>query len=535
MAYVDVTRVPDEVNVQSDDSWYGGATGSGELERAGFLVEFKRVPSGLRVALKAERPVSRAALLWKCEADTPVRILGDHWERGYGDLEWRGIVPDRDLPWYMLYTCGGHTHGAGVMTGPAALCHWRMDAHCVTLVLDVRCGGMGVELGGRNLEMATIVSREGQHGENAFAAAQSFCRCMCPAPRMPAQPVYGGNDWYFSYGHSTHASILENAGMLAQLAEGLENRPFYVVDMNWHSSYDLWHQTEADPWTADNPDFPDMAKLARDLKSIGMRPGLWFRPLITSRATPGGWLLEAGRVIGADADGLILDPSVPEALEAVRGYMRRFVDWGYEMVKYDFTTYDLMGRWGFHKPCLAADGWSFRDRSKTTAEIVLGLYRALREAAGDKMLIGCNTFSHLAAGLVELQRTGDDTSGREWERTRKMGINTMAFRAPQHGAFYAADADCVAITPDAPWELSRLWLELVANSGTPLFVSANPQAMGDAQKQAVSEAFAIAAQPHPCAEPLDWQDNASPAYWRFGGGTRRFDWTRYGRFDYCGL
>ena len=37
-------------------------------------------------------------------------------------------------------------------------------------------------------------------------------------------------------------------------------------------------------------------------------------------------------------------------------------------------------------------------------------------------------------------RTGDDTSGRIWERTRRMGVNTLAFRLPQHNAFYHIDA-----------------------------------------------------------------------------------------------
>ena len=49
--------------------------------------------------------------------------------------------------------------------------------------------------------------------------------------------------------------------------------------------------------------------------------------------------------------------------------------------------------------------------------------------------------SHLAAGLVELQRTGDDTSGRDWARTKKMGVNTLAYRMPQNRAFYIDDPD----------------------------------------------------------------------------------------------
>src|ERR1022692_4097254 len=106
-----------------------------------------------------------------------------------------------------------------------------------------------------------------------------------------------------------------------------------------------------------------------------------------------------------------------------------------------------------------------RLRWRSTAEVTLALYRAIREAAGDVTLIGCNTFGHLGAGLFELQRTGDDTSGRDFHRTRRMGVNTLAFRAPQHGAFFALDADCAPITPDVPWEFASRWLDLVARSG----------------------------------------------------------------------
>lgn len=87
------------------------------------------------------------------------------------------------------------------------------------------------------------------------------------------------------------------------------------------------------------------------------------------------------------------------------------------------------------------------------------------------MIIGCNTIGHLGAGLMHLNRTGDDTSGRIWERTRRMGVNTLAFRLPQHNTFYHIDADCVGIFGMIPWEKNRQWADVLAKSGTPLFVS----------------------------------------------------------------
>ena len=105
-----------------------------------------------------------------------------------------------------------------------------------------------------------------------------------------------------------------------------------------------------------------------------------------------------------------------------------------------------------------------------------------------------------------------------------MGVNTLAFRMPQHDAFFAVDADCVGLTNDIPWELNRQWLDLLARSGTPLFVSAAPDAVGPGQLAALKQAFAAAALPQPAGEPLDWLDTTCPDFWRLGSTETRYDW-----------
>ena len=57
----------------------------------------------------------------------------------------------------------------------------------------------------------------------------------------------------------------------------------------------------------------------------------------------------------------------------------------------------------------------------------------------------------LAAEIFESQRIGDDTSGREWERTRRYGVNGLAHRIAQHRTFSHVDPDLVAITPAVGW------------------------------------------------------------------------------------
>lgn len=535
MNYIGLEQFPDNITLQRENHWIPMMRNSEVWTYEDVNIFLKPQNHGFTIYLTAgDQPVSRIVLRWRKQIGENVRILNDHWERGYGNLEWSSIMPDRVLPWYFLTSDGTLTHGYGVKTLPNAMCCWQVDANCITLVVDVRCGGCGVILAGRTLEAATVISRQGIPAEDGFHAAQEFCRMMCDKPLIPDFPIYGGNNWYYAYGKSSHEEIISDSKLISELAGNCKNRPFMVIDDGWHSDRYQWYQNEDDPWVDGTKDFPDMAKLATEMKEAGVRPGLWYRPLQTSRRLPEEWLLKTNRTFDKTMDALVLDPSIPEVLDTIAGYMKRFAGWGYELIKHDFTSYDLFGRWGFdYNLNLTNPGWHFADRSKTTAEIILALYRTIKMSAPELFIIGCNTLSHLSAGIFEINRTGDDTSGQQWERTRKMGINTLAMRMPHHNAFYVADADCVGLTKDVDWELNKRFLELLAGSGTAFFVSADPKAMGREQKDAVREAFSIASQVNPAAQPLDWMYNATPSKWLIRGEIREYDWVDYDKLENC--
>jgi alpha-galactosidase len=222
----------------------------------------------------------------------------------------------------------------------------------------------------------------------------------------------------------------------------------------------------------------------------------------------------------------VLDPTIDDVREKVRSDIRRLVtEWGFELVKHDFTSFDIFDLWGNEMGREVAQGnWRFAHAGLTNAEVVRRLYEDIREAADDAVIIGCNTVGHLSVGLFELQRIGDDTSGRAWERTRRMGVNTLAFRAAQHNAFFAADADCVGMTSRIPWELNEQWLDLVSRSGTPLFVSPCVSEVTGPRRSVLREAFERASRPRPVGEPLDWLDNSTPTDWRFADGEAHYRW-----------
>jgi len=465
-SFCNLVRRPDAISIVTEtgktellptdpEHWSGG--------RVTLTTRIRR--GGLELVLQAPQvAVKHLLVCWKAQLPPSWKYLGDAWERAYGDLEWKPLDPKRVMPWYFLTSDGQLTHGYGVRTGASALCHWTAEAGNITLHADVRCGGVGVQLGRRQLAICTVLCRPGYAGETPFAAAQAFCRQMCPQPRLPRQPVYGFNDWYCSYGHDTAEDFLKNTAYVVSLSPPGPNRPFAVVDDGWQIKEDRGGTNGPGPWNRTNPKFSPtltMPEFVKCVRQAGARPGVWVRPLQASPDQPPAWRL-------ARDPRHVLDPSVPEVRAYVRQTIRRLRGWGFELIKHDFTTDEIAGRWGFQMQGeMLADGWAFADRSRTTAEIIRQLYLDIREAAGrNVVIIGCNTVGHLAAGIFELQRIGDDTSGQEWARTRKMGVNCLAFRA----------------------------------------------------------ALSAAARPQPLGEPLDWLDARTPAHWRLGTETVTFSW-----------
>lgn len=484
------------------------------------------------------------------------RILGDAWERGYSDLEWRGMSANRFMPWYFLASDRESVTGYGVKVRPASFCFWQADPAGITLFMDVRCGGSGVRLGGRTITAACVIMARFDEC-SVFEGAQAFCRLMCSDPVLPVRPVYGSNNWYYAYGISSEQDIIKDTEYLASLTQGLENRPYMVIDDGWQLRHDE-ELCNGGPWRAGNDKFPDMQRMAAEIAERGAIPGIWMRPLLnTDEEIPDEWRLSTNGC---------LDPTYPDALHYIKEDIRTICGWGFRLIKHDFSTYDLTGKWGFEMhPLVTEDGWHFYDRSITTAEAVTRLYHAIWDASHEKdfsassspdqaygavspnrayssaadesfrgglqgdgdngtIIIGCNTVGHLGAGLMQLDRIGDDTSGLGWERTRSTGINTLAFRLMQNETFFGADADCVGIMGRIPWKFNRQWADVIARSGTPLFISAKPGVLTEEENQELAAILKMAAEGEHRAVPLDWMDNDCPQLWKDGEEIIEYSW-----------
>ncbi len=485
-----------------------------EEGRGDAKVKFYSHGETMEMYVTAEKSrVRKIELRWKRKTEHPVYVLGDSWERACGNLSWHPLSGERAMPWYFLATDGSRTLGVGVKTGASSYVCFSCDASGITASVDLRCGGVGVDLSGREILACTFFSKV-YYDISQFDAAKEFCRLLCDNPIFPKEPIYGGNNWYYAYGKSSYEEIMADARLIARLAGDNKNRPFMVID-------DGWQINPCDgPWLP-NEKFGDMKKIASEFKAMGVRPGIWFRPLMNTavQAEHPDWCLVRG-------NSRCLDPSHPEVKKLIKEDVERIKSWGFELIKHDFTNFDVNGSYSYDLKGSITNftGWSFYDNKKTGAEILRELYKLIKETAGDIYIIGCNTSPHLCAGYVEINRVGNDTSGKMWNYNRKNGLNALAFRLCQDNAFYKVDADCVGIFGDnIPWELNRQWLDILSKSGTPLFVAVEPSAMTPQMEKDLKEAFRINSLQEDVAEPLDWMYNTGPQNWMINGQRCEYD------------
>ena len=425
---------------------------------------------------------------WKVLAQTGSGMMA-----GYA---WLPVGSGQTVAWYTLLHDGKRTYGFGVKVQPKAMCAWRVEPCKVELLLDLRAGGQPLELGGRTLEACEVVRCESAPGESAYETGRRLCVLMCQKPRPLREPMIGFNDWYAAYGRNTATNFLADAAFVVSLCKGASVQPYVVMDDGWQrfSPPEVERLTGRfdsgyGPWEESSRSFGmDMKTFCAKIAALGAKPGLWYRPLCM--------------------EGKMCDPSDPKVLERIRADIQRFKAWGFKFVKIDYLAFDWCG----HFKHVDSDGRLIRDDRRwhdtrhTTAEIIVNLYRTMREAAGDEMVIlGCNAVNHLCAGLFEASRVGPDTSGKEWETTKRNGVGAVAFKGIENETFFAADPDCAGLASEGaiPWEKNRQWIDLLSRSGMPFFISWRRTLADDDVREALSAAFRRASQPCRTAEALD--------------------------------
>lgn len=477
-------------------------------------------------------PVKEITLTWDLDITKFDYISTQPWGFSpYGKLGFYKINEEEFSAWYFTILKGDEAHCFGVKTGCNSFCSWRINKSSITLVVDVRNGGEGVDLL-NPLHCATVISTVSTAGEAVFSTTKRFCSLMCDKPKLPKIPIYGSNTWYHTYGDNmSRESVLQDADLCALLASGRVDgapEPYMVIDDGW-SSTRVPHLFNGGPYIP-SENFGDMKILAEEISAKGCRPGIWIRPLsfrstLIPQILPDECFLE-NQDWGMQAEhgyAKMLDPTTKGAQDYIYNMVNSLATGGYKLIKFDFTACDLLGL-DFLKPNLVTPGWHLHNRHITNAQATKELYTLIQNAAEGSITISCNTYTHLAAGISEVMRIGADTSGRNWADTKKNGINSLVYRACENNTLYATDADCAAFTAKVPTDKNLMFAELIAKFNSALFISAHPGILKPKDIEKLIELFRLSSMGCEEATPIDWKEEPRPTSYLWNGKEYNFNW-----------
>jgi alpha-galactosidase len=292
---------------------------------------------------------------------------------------------------------------------------------------------------------------------NAAASAETT--------HSPTPPIRGWTSWYRHYNRIS-APLL--ARELEELAEETARPGSGQVGAGqpgagqagagqaaptepaWFQIDDGWQPRVGD-WLETRPTFPQGLKpLADQARALGFRPGLWLAPFVAEKRSAllrehPEWAErdERGNWVAAGFNPLwsgtfyALNPDHPGLRQHLRRVFDRLLgDWGFDGLKLDF---------------LYAAGLQHREGRSRSARMHSAM-AFLREAAGDRWLLGCGVPLAPAFGRVDACRIGADVHlawehrllaflrNRERVSTRLAALTAVG-RRMLDGRAFASDPD----------------------------------------------------------------------------------------------
>lgn len=467
----------------------------------------------IKVFITSEKtPLRSLKIIWQREIGAYCRFAGDEWGISDGTSQWRGMDPRRVFPWYVLVRAKEETIAMGVMTQTASFASWNLNPSQATLTLDLRNGTDGVSLNGRVLEAATILYC--RYERTPFASARKFCKILSPLAITSSLPVYGILSKPRIGQLFNEEQILRECAELTHISDGLQNRPFQILDCGWQNNASC--DSPCGPWNVPSKHFGDMGELAEKIRRQGVRPGISMRLLCDC----GDDMPDECRIAGRTE---ILDPSLPQVLEHIQANVRQAADWGFELLRHTSSTQDCLN--GIFRTPYPKQPWHFADQTRTNAEIIVDFYRSIKSAMGDMLIYGEDIIGHLAAGLLHLNRVTLDAPENDWQRNRHNRINALAFRICQNDNFFTIDPGPIDLAAPRKWPDVKHLAELTALSGAALFISIDLQnPLSQAQEKELARDFLNASFGSFQAYSPDWLNNTCPEEWSLDGETRKYHW-----------
>lgn len=227
----------------------------------------------------------------------------------------------------------------------------------------------------------------------------------------------GYTSWYNYFAKINEDIIIRD---LNGLDEAKDCTDIFQIDDGYQAAVGDWLIT-------DKKKFPNgMKYIADKIHEKGYKAGIWLAPFCAQLSSKvlkehPDWMVtdEKGKkVLGQMGWGgaYTLDIYNPEA----RAYIKEFFDvilndWGFDLVKLDFL----------YSQCL------YPRAGKTRGEIMCDAVDLLREACGDKLILGCGVPIGACMGIFDACRIGCDVD-KDWVMPilRKININNETPSAP---------------------------------------------------------------------------------------------------------
>jgi hypothetical protein len=286
--------------------------------------------------------------------------------------------------------------------------------------------------------------------------------------RFPLPPS-GMCTWYYYYNRINETEVRRNAEWIAANLKDY-GADYVQIDDGWQGS---GGREGGRDWTKVNPErFPNgMQKLAAQIKSLGLKPGIWLAPHGQSNPQvvsnyPGIFLLRTNGSTASDTwEGrFLVDPTDPDSHKYLGDLFTKLRGWGYEYFKIDgqpivVNEYDTKAQFMKQNPGASNGPALYRKTLET-----------IREAIGPRSyLLGCWGIPLEGAGIMNGSRTGGDIV-LGWGGFQVALRPTLQYYY-LHNIVWYSDPDVMLVRSPLTLDQARVWATLQGLTGQALMSS----------------------------------------------------------------
>lgn len=354
-------------------------------------------------------------------------------------------------------------------------------------------------------------------GDSVHNALIQYADCIQANYEVnPKAPLMGWCSWYYTYHNTSEEEILRNARFIA---EHLKDYGLTVVQID-----DGYQQRHGD-WEA-NEKFPNgMGWLADEIRKLGLKPGLWVAPYSldpdseVAKKHPewcGKRMNGERKEVGS---GFALDPTHPDALEWLKSQLSKIRhEWGYEMVKIDFSYSSIL------------EIEEFYDNTQGRAGAYRKGLQAIRDAIGsDCHLLDCGPMN--AVGIADSWRIEWDFDRLNWRQYTKeleSNVPAIAKRYYMHNRLWSNDPDIIGFGL-LDEDQGRSVASVMALSGGTVISGDQLYALPDAKLDLLKKILPVYGE---AARPLDLFESDYPTLYQLNVEKSFGTWTVLGVFNW---